>query len=335
MKLGTFLKDKIMHILYIIIVVSVIWNLGYVFGVPKQYMIMVSGVIVLFVGLAYIIEYNKKSKFYNDLFAKLGQLEQKYLISEMLEEAQFLEGRILQETFYDINKSMIERINDIENSSIEFREYIEMWIHEVKLPISAMRLMNYNENWDSNRQMHQIQKLNYYVEQILFYSRMDNAHKDFMLKETELETIINKVIINCKEILINNSIAIEKNNVDLQIITDGKWLEFIIGQIVNNSIKYMNNEGNKISFTTIDKQEKVQLVIEDKGIGISETDIHRVFDKTFTGENGRKVAASTGMGLYICKRLCDKLGHKVWIESQVNEYTKVYLEFGKNNFYLH
>ena len=126
-------------------------------------------------------------------------------------------------------------------------------------------------------------------------------------------------------------------DVDIQsklVLTDAKWLEFILNQIINNSIKYKRDDTEScIKIKSEEDKEKIYLTIYDNGIGIPESDITRVFEKSFTGENGRAKAKSTGMGLYIAKKLCVKLGHRIEIESEAGSFTRVVIAFGKNDFY--
>ena len=134
--------------------------------------------------------------------------------------------------------------------------------------------------------------------------------------------------------LLDNNIEFIVEKTNALVFSDSKWLEFILGQIVNNSIKYKRNIKNSyIKISIRDEKTKVILIIEDNGIGIKETDIKQVFDKSFTGENGRVRSKSTGMGLYIAKNMCERLGHTIKIESSVNKYTRVYITFAKNDFY--
>jgi len=278
-------------------------------------------------------EYMVKQQFYKDFLGKLNMLDQKYLITEMVEMPEFYEGQILCEALYETGKAMKEKINDMEKSVAEFREYIEMWIHEVKIPISNMMLMNYNKNMDMEKQKLQLMKLYSYVEQILFYARADAPQKDYLLKKVSLEAVVNKTVVGNKDLLIGNKFQIEKENLGLTVYTDSKWLEFILGQIVNNSIKYKKEGRGYLKFFAREEKEIVWLMVEDHGIGIEKSDIGRVFEKSFTGKNGRKVKVATGMGLFICKKLCDKMGHRIWIESEKGEYTRVGVGFGKNRYY--
>ena len=122
-------------------------------------------------------------------------------------------------------------------------------------------------------------------------------------------------------------------DVQYKVLTDSKWLEFILGQIVNNSIKYRKDKGSYIKIEVLDTKDKTVLMVEDNGIGIKVSDLKQVFDKSFTGENGRCISSSTGMGLFIAKKMCERLGHKIYIQSVYGEYTKVFIEFIKNKYY--
>ena len=133
--------------------------------------------------------------------------------------------------------------------------------------------------------------------------------------------------------LLENKIDYITENVDVKVLTDSKWLEFILGQIVNNSIKYKKKGNSYIKIKALTTNLNTTLIIEDNGIGIKKSDLKQVFDKSFTGENGRVVSSSTGMGLFIAKNMCDKLGHKIAIESEYNKYTKVLITFAKDTYY--
>lgn len=332
MKLGSFLKDKIVYIFGTIFVALFVIPMGYAFKVDNQFIAAVVVMIFFALIVGLLTEYRKKSKFYRQLLFSLDHLDKKYLVSELVEKPDFADAHILADVLYETNKAMVEHIGDIETETSDFKEYLEMWIHEIKIPISGLTLMNYNGNTDLKKQKRQIDKLNYYVEQILFYSRAGMSEKDYLLSRYNLESIINKNIKDNKDLLIGNKVKIEKENLNYYVTTDSKWLDFILGQVISNSVKYMK-EAPCIKFYCEDKDDRVILYIEDNGIGISENDLPRVFDKTFTGENGRNAKVSTGMGLYICKMLCDKLGHRISISSVKDKYTRVAIAFGKNKYY--
>lgn len=333
MKYYNYLKEKMLLLSVTAAVQIFILFMGKAFGINTQFLgatiFLNVMVIILYINIVYL----NRISFYNNLQNCLDKLDQKYLIAEMIKKPDFEEGRILYDTLYETDKSMKENINRLEISMSEFKEYMEMWIHEIKAPIAALNLMNYNGNTDLQKQKKQIDRINYYVEQILFYARGDAAEKDFLMKACNLEKIINKAVMDQKALLIGNKITIEKENVDIDIITDSKWMEYMLSQIVNNSIKYADSTRKSyIRFTAAKYENQTILSVRDNGIGISSADLPYVFDKTFTGTNGRQGNTSTGMGLYICKKLITKLGHKISVSSEEGKGTRVDISFGNNEF---
>ena len=280
-----------------------------------------------------MIDYFRKKNFYTSLTQKLETLDKKYLVLEMMSRPSFYEGKILYDTIYETDKSMIENVNEYLSNIEDFKDYIEMWIHEVKIPISSLVLMSHNHKELNNTYINEVKKLNDYVDQVLYYVRSNYAENDYIIKENNLDKIIKDVILKNKDELLLNNINIETNIKENKVLTDSKWLEFILNQIINNSIKYKKDNDSIIKIESLKENDKTILSIYDNGIGINKKDIKNVFKKSFTGENGRNLSKSTGMGLYIAKRLCDKLGHKILIESEKNEYTIVKIIFGNNDYY--
>ena len=192
---------------------------------------------------------------------------------------------------------------------------------------------NNKEQFDKKTKL-QLKRLENYVDQVLYYARSENAEKDYLIKEIDLSKVIKNVGLKNMDELLENKIDYIVENVKYKVLTDSKWLEFILGQIVNNSIKYKRDIDNSyIKISVKDEDNRTILIIEDNGIGIKDSDLKQVFDKSFTGENGRSISKSTGMGLFIAKNMCEKLGHKIDIESKYNEYTKVLIKFAKNKYY--
>ena len=334
MNLKDYIKDKIVYILMYIVLLITILFLLYMFKVPLTLIISVTIVMTIFIIGIILYDYFIKMRFYNNFIDNLDQLDKKYLITAIINKPRFIEGQILYDSLYEIDKSMYEEIETYKNSINDFKEYIEMWIHEVKLPIASSTLMLHNNKPDSNKKIkEQINRIENYVEQVLYFVRSENLEKDYLIRTYNLEEIVNKVIRKNKESLLLKSIAIEIGDIDKIILSDGKWLEFIINQIVSNSIKYSKTSNSKIKFNSKTKEEFIILQIEDNGIGINEKDINKVFNKSFTGENGRNISSSTGMGLYLVNKLCTKLGHKITIESEVDKFTKVSIYFKDNKYY--
>ena len=335
MKLGEYLLDKTPQIVISIIGYVITIFLLNAFKVGNDLKIAVTIIFIVVLLLNIFIEYLQKHRFYTNLLNILETLDKKYLILEMINKPNFYEGEIFYQTLYEINKSMIENVKEYNLSITDFKEYVEMWIHEVKIPISSLTLLNHNhQNQLDKRYIEQIRRLDNYIDQILYYVRSENAEKDYIIKEKDLREIIKNVALKNKDDLLENNVRIDVDIHNEKVLTDAKWLEFILNQIINNSIKYKkNNVDSYIKITSEEDKNQIYLSIYDNGIGIPEKDISRVFDKSFTGENGRTLAKSTGMGLYIAKKLCNKLGHKIIIESKIQEYTKVTIIFSKNDFY--
>ena len=335
MRLKEYLFDKLPQ--------TIVFILGYIvtilflraFKVAKPLILAISFVFGVMYIVIIAIDYLRKQKFYNNLVQTVDGLDKKYLVLEMINKPDFYEGKIFYQTLYEINKSMIENVKEYSLSIADFKEYVEMWIHEVKIPIASLTLLNHNmQNQIDKRYIEQIRKLDNYVDQILYFVRSENVEKDYIIKEKDLQEIIKNVALRNKDDLLENNVRLDVDIQSKLVLTDAKWLEFILNQIINNSIKYKRDDTEScIKIKSEEDKEKIYLTIYDNGIGIPESDITRVFEKSFTGENGRAKAKSTGMGLYIAKKLCDKLGHKITIESKVHDYTKITIIFSKNNFY--
>ena len=333
MKLSEYLKDKLYFIIVGLINFFIILLLLFVFKTNISLIISISIILILNFIFILSIDYFRKKKFYDDLSKKIEKLDKKYLVLEMMSRPSFYEGKILYDTIYETDKSMIENVNKYIMDVEDFKEYIEMWIHEIKVPISSLVLMIHNHKILNNTYISEIKKLNDYVDQVLYYVRSNCAENDYIIKENNLDKIIKDIILKNKDELLLNNINIETNLKENKVLTDSKWLEFILNQIINNSIKYKNDNNSYIKIESLKENNKIILSVYDNGIGINDKDIKNVFKKSFTGENGRNLSKSTGMGLYIAKKLCDKLGHKILIESEKNKYTIVKIIFGENNYY--
>lgn len=335
MKLSEYLIDKIGDILIFILGHFTIIMLLIAFKAEPSLIFSIIFInCIIFLSII-LIDYFRKKKFYSNLLSNVENLDKKYLILEMIEKPEFYEGKIFYELLYEINKSMIENVKEYSLSINEFKEYVEMWIHEVKIPISSLVLLNHNhKNELSKKYEEQIRRLDNYIDQILYYVRSENVEKDYIIKGTSISSVIKSVALKNKDDLIENDIELDVKVNDENVLTDSKWLEFMLNQIINNSIKYRNQDKKAcIKITTEKIDNKVTLSIYDNGIGIKKSDLPQIFNKSYTGDNGRKVAKSTGMGLYIVKNLCEKLGHKLDVESEYGKFTKVQITFYENDFY--
>lgn len=334
MKLSKYLKTNFLIILLFIVIIAIINLILISFKTNEQAIIGVTLTVIIGFILSIIYDFNRRKKFYSKFLNNLELLDKKYLITEMIEKPNFYEGEILYDALYEIDKSMAEEIKNYSLSLVDFKEYIEMWIHEVKLPLASLNLIVHNHKELSDKKIvEQLKRIDDDVEQVLYYVRSENAQKDYLIKETKISKVISNVAMKNKDILLENNINLEVEVGDKKVLTDSKWLEFIVNQIISNSIKYIKKGvEHYIKITAKENEKSIILKIYDNGIGIKKSDIPKVFDKTFTGNNGRKIETSTGMGLYITKQLCKKLGHKVTIDSKENEYTEVSIFFNKDDF---
>ncbi len=322
MKIVAFLRDKIITIfIYILIILSIVFIL-FVLNISYLITLYITSMLVISFTSVLLLEYYKKKNYYNNLINTINKLDKLYLITEIIKEPNFLEGKILYDSLYEINKSMHENVNKYKNISEEFKEYIELWCHEIKLPLTTSKIIIENNKNEITKNINEeIDKIEYFIEQMLFYARSETIEKDYIIKSTNLKKVVEDVIKKNKKILIFNKIKIECNNLDISVNSDSKWLEFIINQVLINSIKYSKNNNAKINVMTEKNKNNIKLMIEDNGVGIKEEELGRVFDKGFTGSNGRSKYNSTGIGLYLVKKMCNRLDHDIVIESKENEGT--------------
>ena len=343
MKFGDFLKDKALLIITVILaLVSIeILLLAYNIGILVRVYVAVIIILVLFISI--FVEYRNKKQFYNQLLSNMEELQEKYLISEIIRTPDFTEGKILKEILQDTGKSMLENVNYYKNIQEDYKEYIELWIHEVKIPIAASKMIienNKNSTKYSNQNDvirsidEELDKIENYTEQALYYARSNAVEKDYIVTKTNLKEIVNSAILKNKTSLLNEKVSLELENLqEIDVYTDSKWATFIVNQIIQNSIKYAKKEEKKIEISSMEKNDKVILYIKDNGIGIKKGEITKVFERGFTGENGRIIGQkSTGIGLYLCKKLCDKLGLGIELNSEKDKGTEVRIIFPKNSY---
>ena len=282
-------------------------------------------ILCAFIGLIYIcinfINYYKKH-------IQLYKLQNEISIS--LEN--LLSPKTLMEEDYTnliltLNKEYKTYISKSDIAKSDMIDYYTMWVHQIKTPISAMKLLiQTSESEISSDLSSELFKIEQYVEMVLSYIRLGSNENDFVIKEYDLDNIVRQAIRKYAPLFIRKKINLDFQPTTYKVLTDEKWLVFVIEQLLSNAIKYTNK--GKISIYPL---ENKKLVIEDTGIGISQEDIPRIFDKGFTGYNGRTDKKATGLGLYLCKNILDKLSHKISIESEVGVKTKVILDLSMLN----
>ena len=202
------------------------------------------------------------------------------------------------------------------------------------MPIATSKMIIENNKTEITQSINdELDKIENYIEQALFYARSNAVEKDYYIRESDLKEIVNTAILKNKRDLIENKINIDTHDLEKIVLTDSKWCIFILNQIIQNAIKYSKDENKTIQIYGKEQKENVILYIKDNGIGIKKGEITRVFEKGFTGENGRRSGQkSTGIGLYLCKKLCDKLGMAIELNSEKGIGTEVRIVFPKSSY---
>lgn len=291
--------------------------------------ILVVWLIVLFSCLLFF--YFSWKKYLDKLLDMTEQLEERYLLPEIMQEPERADEQVFYQIMKMSEKSMLERIGEVQRERKEYKEYIEQWIHEVKTPITAMKLICENNRCSFTRElMAELESINRFTEQALYYARSEHTEKDYSVREISLSDVVHGAITDNKYLLRQNNVAVTIEDVEYSIYSDDKWLRFILDQLISNAVKYRTDQP-VLYFSAVKENNRIILSVGDNGIGIPQSDLPCIFEKGFTGQNGRTIYSSTGIGLYLCKRLCDKLGIGISASSE-GKGTTISLSFHINDF---
>ena len=249
--------------------------------------------------------------------------------------------RLSEKDYQNIIKNLKEQNGELKSQERIFKQemsdYYSMWVHQIKTPIAAMHVLQQTleEEYPEQKYIKEIKlelfKIEQYVEMVLTYLRMGEMSGDLKFEKYSLDSIVRQVIRKYSQMFILRKIHLQYAKTSQCIVTDEKWLQFVLEQVLSNTLKY-TKDGEMIFIYTEKKENKKCLVIEDSGIGIWAEDLPRVFEKGFTGYNGRADKKSTGIGLYMCKKIMERLNHQIWIESEVDKGTKVYLDLAREEW---
>ena len=210
---------------------------------------------------------------------------------------------------------------------------MNQWVHQMKTPISVIQLLLQNpDELDKNSVSEEIERLKASLDTVLMNARLDTFEQDMQIEKVNLHSLAREIITENKRLFISKQvypvIEVDENFV---AATDRKWMKFVLGQLITNAVKYTFEKDKKVYITASCHNSHMNLSISDEGIGIPSTDLARVTKAFFTGENGRKTAESTGMGLYIAKEVCERLGHELTIESAVGQGTTISILFSNQD----
>lgn len=333
MNLWEFIKDRFLFLLLPGITALFAGFLLKGLGIGGYAILFLSALYLLGILAALLLEYFRRRAFFRNAMENLERLDKKYLLSETLEEPGSLEARLCYEILQETEKSMNDRIARYGASSKEFRDYAESWMHEIKTPIAAALLIAENHpssEMDSVRE--ELERIDALVEQSMFYARSNTVEKDYLIREFSLSELVASALKKQASLLIESKCSVTREGLEETVYSDAKWMDFILGQILANAVKYADGPLS-LRFSGRKNAQSVSLRIQDNGIGIASQDLPRIFEKGFTGTNGRNNRHSSGMGLYLCRKLCCKMGVGITVQSCLGKGTCVELVFPTGSFY--
>lgn len=241
-----------------------------------------------------------------------------------------LEAHSYRLAMEEMERTHIRALNEVQTKQNEYYNFIVSWFHEIKTPIAVLRLMQQTQV-DAKSLEEEVSRIEHYVDQALYYAKLDSFNQDYEIRNCDLELLAKDLVKSHSATFISKKIRIQLDLTSTIVQSDSKWLRFILNQLLTNSLKYTEDyEGEVAISTRVTPQEKL-LIIRDNGIGIDPRDLPRIFNRGFTGTNGRSHTKSTGMGLYLAQELSKKLGHYITCVSEVGQYTEMVMHFPKNH----
>ena len=321
--LKSYLKKNIKVYILFIVFILIFFIMFYLYNLPLEALIYTGSFCFLAALIASFSDYAN----YKESYKKLNFLEQN-ILNDLDALPKSLDIRI--DYYHKIIEKLYEELEKLtqENrqKNTDMVDYYSMWVHQIKTPIAAMNFLLDNEEVDQKILQQELFKIERYVEMVLTYIRLDSISSDYVITKINLDEVVKDSVKKYATIFINKKIKLNYVSHETMVISDKKWLSFAFEQILGNSVKY-SSAGGEITIETCENK----LVIEDKGIGIKEEDLPRIFEKGFTGFNGRYEKKSSGLGLYLCKKTLDKLGHHIEISSKVGEGTRIEITFPKED----
>lgn len=257
----------------------------------------------------------------------LAGLDQKYLLTECVPPPMGRYERALFTLQRQAGKSMVETVSAAQAAQRDYREYVETWVHEVKTPITAARLLCRGLEGTTRRRLEgELAQIEAHVERALFYARAESPEKDLVVRPTPLAELVRQAVQAHRTLLIQNGVRVEAEAVAGTVYTDEKWAAFLLGQLLQNAARYRRDRP-VITLTAQPLGDRVALTVADNGLGIPAQELPRIFDRGFTGTNGRQRGGATGMGLYLARQVAEALAIDLQVASQVGEGSVFTLTF--------
>lgn len=340
MNFRVYIKSHIWTILYFVLIFIII-NLVLISSnalAKSMEDIIYLDVLIAFLSVTFItFRYIKWKMNYKEFYDRLHNGKD---IDLVLPKEECFEGKLIKDAIDLKNKENYKETSELKKEIEELNDYITKWVHEIKLPISVCELIadRIEEDIEAasdvpNSLRGELARIRFLVEQVLYAGRAASYSEDLLVNEINIKNVVKDVIKKNSFFFISKRIDLKLDNLDYNVMTDKKWIAYILEQIINNACKYVEENG-LIEVYAKEDDKAIRLFIKDNGTGILPKDINRVFDKGFTGDNGRKAQKSTGMGLYFSKKMAAKLNHDIEVTSKVNEYTEFCIVFYKLGDYF-
>ena len=327
MTLREFLSNRLKRIVLQVICVGLATLFLFATGTQPGVLVILLIVFLLVFLTVNMLDFFQQRARLLELKSILDGLDRKYLFTECVPPPKGLFERRLFDLARLAGRDMTGAVSDAQASQREYREYVERWVHEIKAPITAARLICRELDGDTRRKLTaELSQIEAHVERALFYARAENPEQDCLFRQIELEKIAAQAIENHRSLLIQNGIRVEMENMNCAVYTDEKWAVFILGQLLQNAARYRGPEP-VITLSAKPLGRQTQLIVHDNGIGIPAHELPRVFERGFTGSNGRMRGGSTGIGLYLCRKLAVFLELELRMDSQEGDGTTVTLTF--------
>ena len=321
--LKSYLKKNTKVYILFVVFITIFFIMFYLYNLPLEALIYTGSVCFLAALVASFSDFVN----YRESYKKLKFLE-KNILNDLEDLPRSLDIRI--DYYHKIIEKLYEELEKLtqENrqKNTDMVDYYSMWVHQIKTPIAAMNFLLDNEELNQKNLQQELFKIERYVEMVLTYIRLDSISSDYVITKINLDEVVKDSVKKYATIFIKKKIKLNYVSHETMVISDKKWLSFAFEQILGNSVKYTSTSG-EITIETCENK----LVIEDNGMGIKEEDLPRIFEKGFTGFNGRYEKKSSGLGLYLCKKTLDKLGHHIEISSKVGEGTRIEITFPKED----
>lgn len=317
-----YLKERMKYILLTVMLIGLFSFTLLLMNVPAK-ALLYPVLLCLFLGLLVLVTDCAIAKSRKNERANLDKIT--LSVIDSMPEAHSEEVRDYQNAIRQLGNEYRNYVSESERKYENMMDYYTVWAHQIKTPISSMKLAFQGEDSTLSRRLSvDLFRIEQYVDMVLVYLRLDSEYTDYVFKECNMDEVIKNSVKKFASEFIGRKLSLEYEPADVTVVSDSKWLGFVIGQLISNALKYTKEGGITIYF----REPKV-LVIEDTGIGIAAEDLPRIFEKGYTGYNGRTGGNASGIGLYLCKRICENLRIGIHAESEVGRGTKMVLDLNQ------